>query len=92
MTRPNFNTGIMIGFVEDGVDEFGTERNAVGVSCGDLVATHTSFRRGGCLYAGFAYLRNVRTGAHKEVDLTSRASDTPEHVRYLIGLAEKHVG
>lgn len=57
-----------------------------------LSAVHSSFHRGGCLYAGTVTLRNTKTGDTREVDITSRAVNTPEHARYLIGLAAKHVG
>lgn len=79
-------------YFSEGVDGLGTQTATVGVSSGDFIATHTSFRRGGCLYAGTVYLRNWRTLTHHEVDVTSRASDSPEHLRYLLSLAEKHVG
>lgn len=59
-----------------------------------LYACHSSFLRGGCLYAGTVTLRNFRAefGGAREVDITSWASDSESHQRYLIGLAEKHVG
>ena len=84
----------VIGFSE-GVDGFGTEVADVAVVSGDLYAQHSSFRRGGCLYAGTVILRNLSPYAKvaaKELDVTSRASDSPEHLEYLIGLATKHVG
>lgn len=81
-----------ITFQREGLDELGTPMAAVGVADGDLIATHSSFSRGGCLSAGTVYLRNWRTGAHHEVDVTSWASATDAHVRYLLGLAERHVG
>lgn len=58
-----------------------------------LYACHSSFRRGGCLYAGTVTLRNLKAeiGGAKEIDITSRATDSEAHQRYLIGLAEKHV-
>ena len=66
--------------------------NHVLVSDGELVAYHSSYPRGGCLYAGFVTLRNTTTGAAKEIDITSFASGTDTHAAYLIGLARKHVG
>ena len=84
----------VIGFTE-GLDELGTEFANVAVTAGDLYAQHTSYRRGGCLYAGTVVVRNFAPGATvaaKEIDVTSRASDTPEHLGYLLSLAAKHVG
>lgn len=82
----------LIGFSE-GRDGLGTETANVSVMSadGNLYATHTSFRRGGCLYAGFVTVWNVATGKGHELDVTSRASDEETHLRYLIGLAQKHV-
>lgn len=80
---------------EEGLDSFGTEFAEVMVERDGLYALHTSYRRGGCLYAGTVVLRNLRPGApaaSKDIDITSRASDTPEHVAYLLGLAARHVG
>jgi hypothetical protein len=85
-------TETQITYRSEGVDSLGTPTATVGVSRGDLIATHTSFSRGGCLAAGTVYLRNVRTGRRHEVDLTSWASDSEAHATYLIGLAERHVG
>jgi hypothetical protein len=79
----------------EGVDALGTETAHVAVVDGNLYAAHTSFRRGGCLYAGTVVLRNFSPHAPvgaKEIDVTSRASDSEAHVRYLLGLAERHVG
>lgn len=84
----------VIGFTE-GVDAFGTETANVAVTSGDLYAQHSSFRRGGCLYAGTIVVRNLSPYAKvaaKEIDVTSRASDSESHLRYMISLAEKHVG
>lgn len=84
-----------VTYFTEGTDDLGTPTASVGVTDGPdgrFIATHTSFLRGGCLYAGVVYLRNWRTGAAKEIDVTSRAIDTPEHARYLISLAAKHVG
>lgn len=76
-------------------DEMGSNAATVTVVDRDrgLYACHSSFRRGGCLYAGTVTLRNLRVevGGRKEFEITSRASDSEAHVRYLIGLAEKHV-
>lgn len=84
----------LVHFAE-GTDELGSETATVTVTDGDLYATHTSFRRGGCLYAGTVVVRNLgpyAPAASHEIDVTSRASDHESHLRYLIGLAEKHVG
>lgn len=83
---------VKITYFGERIDEFGGESSTVGFTAGDFIVTHTSFRRGGCLHAGTAVLRNWRTGGYYEVDITSEASDRDTHVRYLLGLAEKHVG
>lgn len=70
----------------------GPRSQHVRVAFADLSVEHDSYPRGGCLAAGTALLRNTMTGAAREVDLTSWASDSPEHVNYLLGLAVKHVG
>lgn len=77
---------------EEGTDSLGTPCSHVAVTSGDLYAQHSSFSRGGCLQAGTVVVRNFRTGAMHEIDVTSRASDSEAHLRYLLGLAEKHVG
>lgn len=79
----------------EGVDDLGTPYSHVALTYGDLYACHTSFRRGGCLYAGTVVLRNFSPRAARdayEVDITSWASDSDAHVAYLISLAKKHVG
>lgn len=78
----------------EGVDRFGTKTAHVAVTDDDgvLYANHSSFLRGGCLYSGFVVLRNLKTSAYKEVEITSWASDSEGHLTYLLGLAEKHVG
>lgn len=80
---------------DEGTDGLGTPFATVSVTdgpTGSFTVTHSSFRRGGCLYAGFAMLRNTKTGASREVDITSWASDTDDHAVYLLSLAAKHVG
>lgn len=75
-------------------EDMGSEAATVSVTDGHLYACHSSFRRGGCLYAGTVTVRNldVEFGGSKEFEISSRASDTPGHLAYLIGLADKHVG
>lgn len=70
----------------------GSQSVTVMDDAGVLYACHSSFSRGGCLNVGWAVLRNFKTGASKEVDLTSRATDSEAHLRYLLSLAEKHLG
>lgn len=79
---------------ETGTDSLGTPFASVCVTSadGNLYAQHSSFSRGGCLHAGFVMLRNFKTGTSKEIDITSYASDSEHHCRYLVGLAEKHLG
>lgn len=57
-----------------------------------LYACHSSFLRGGCLYAGTVMLRNLKAGGGREFEITSWASASDAHVAYLLSLAEKHVG
>lgn len=79
---------------ETGTDSLGTPFAEVCVVSSDrrLYAIHTSYSRGGCLHAGFAVFRNLKTGASKEIDLTSYAGSEDYHCKGLLSLAEKHVG
>lgn len=78
----------------EGRDGLGTEYADVAFTTDDgmLYAQHSSFRRGGCLYAGTVVVRNFKTGTSREIDVTSRATDSAEHGAYLLGLAAKHLG
>lgn len=94
MTETKKHTYLVVSSVVDGVDSFGTNMDEVAAVTVDrrMYVCHTSFRRGGCLYAGTAILRNLQTGASREVDLTSCARSTDSHVQYLLDLADKHIG
>jgi hypothetical protein len=59
---------------------------------GVLYASHASLSRDGDVFSGWVVLRNLKTGVRKEADLMCEATNTEAHLRYLLSLAETHVG
>lgn len=56
---------------------------------GTCFASHTSIRRGGCLYAGWITLRNLATADYLELPSTMGPMASPE---YVASLWTKHLG